>query len=203
MSRSSKDGFKVELTPGKCGPWEIERFTVSEHEARIFNLRQAMQWTAHRRIDGGTYTRLTRNGKVIMSDTPAEQADHWDIIHRAEGLVLVNGLGLGMVVGAMLGKPNVNHITVVEKDADVIELVGRQIDVAEVADRLMIVHCDAYEYEPPKGITYDVVWHDIWDNVSTENLEGMKRLHYKYGRKCRYQASWARKEVLKLKKRGW
>jgi hypothetical protein len=35
--------------------------------------------------------------------------------------------------------------------------------------------------EMSKGKRYDMVWHDIWDDICSDNLEGMAKLHRKYG----------------------
>ena len=44
----------------------------------------------------------------------------------------------------------------------------------------------------PRDTRYDVVWHDIWDNICADNLPEMHRLHRRYGRRCDWQGSWAR-----------
>ena len=58
--------------------------------------------------------------------------------------------------------------------------------------RLEIIHADAFEWKPPKGVRYNCVWHDIWDYICTDNLPEMHKLHRKYGRRCDYQESWCR-----------
>lgn len=91
-----------------------------------------------------------------------------------------------------VGTPsNVQSITVVELSTDVITLVAPHLD-----PRIKVVHGDAYTWQPPKGIRYSVVWHDIWPTLSSENLEGMTKLHRKYGRRCDWQGSWG-KELIK------
>lgn len=116
--------------------------------------------------------------------------------------MLVNGLGLGIVAKACLEKTNkkghrlfyaVEKITVIEKSADVIHLVGPSYE--KYGDRIEIINADALEYKPPKGVRYNVVWHDIWDNICSDNWETMKVLHRKYGRICEWQGSWCREEV--------
>ncbi|MBN2302083.1 MAG: hypothetical protein JXN60_06145 [Lentisphaerae bacterium] len=198
----------VNLPEGQSGNWKVEKFTISKREATLYNVN------AHGRpVREGTYTRLVRNGKVVMSDTPAEKRDHFEPVYRAYGRCLVNGLGLGMIVSAMLEKkkhrylpgdhvppgkfddkaliPTVEHVTVIEKDADVIALVGLPLK-ERYGDRLTIIHADAFEYTPSKGERYDFVWHDIWDNICSDNLSEMHKLHRKYGRYCKWQGSWGR-----------
>jgi spermidine synthase len=112
-----------------------------------------------------------------------------NFIYKAEGHVLINGLGLGVCLKAVLEKKEVIKVTVIEKSEDVIKLVAPSFQ----DDRVEIINADAFEYKPPKGVVYDVVWHDIWQDICTDNLEQMKKLHRKYGRKCKWQGSWSRK----------
>lgn len=174
---------KVTVPEGKSGDWKIERFTVSELDARIDAFR-----SGRRAVRAGTYTRLLRGGHVIMSDTPAEMWDHYEPVRRARGAVLINGLGLGMVLQAVLAKPDVTDVTVIEASPDVIALVAPHY----TDPRVTIMQADAIAYCPPAGKRYAVVWHDIWDDICADNLPEMHRLHRKYGRRCDWQGSWAR-----------
>lgn len=177
---------KVTVPEGKKGRWEVSRFEIPERSIEAMRLA----WSG-RPVTPGIYTKLTRGGSLVMSDTPAEMDDHRAFIRRARGHVLINGLGLGMCVQAVLGKPSVERVTVVEIDQDVIDLVGPHYTTDS---RVGIVCCSAFDYQPPKGIRYEAIWHDIWDNICGDNLPDMKRLHRKYGRRCAWQASWCRRE---------
>lgn len=188
---------QVDVPEGKSGDWEITRFEVTEKEAQFHNLREAMHGS-RRTIKPGMYTRLTLCGYVVMSDTPAEIQDFSKPVrvaqqsHRSESRhVLINGLGLGVVLQAILDEPSVEHLTVIEKSANVITLVASHWK-SRYGDRLTIIHADAFEWKPPKGERYCVVWHDIWDDITSDNLPEMHRLHRKYGRRCDWQGSWCR-----------
>jgi hypothetical protein len=161
---------------------------VTEEELVIFNLRAAFH-PGGRNLDPGTYTRLTRNGAVIMTDTPAEIRDHIWFVNRAWGHVLINGLGLGVCLQMVLEKPEVERVTVIEKSEDVIVLVAPSFSKD---NRVQIILADAFEYQPPKGVRYGAVWHDIWDTICGDNLPSMHRLHRKYGRRTEWQNSWCR-----------
>lgn len=126
-----------------------------------------------------------------MSDTHAEKADHLTAVRNAKGIVLINGLGIGMVLNAVLLKPEVEKAFVVEKSADVIALSGKHYE-KKFGDRVQIIQDDALQFQPPKGIKFGVVWHDIWDYICSDNLEQMKQLHRRYGRRAEWQGSWCR-----------
>lgn len=183
---------KVTVPEGTSGPWAIERFTISEHAARM-----ALFSYGSRKPSPGTYTRLTYNSQTIMSDTPAECRDHSEPVRQAKGHILINGLGLGLVLFNSLMKQTVDHATVIENSEDVIKLAGPFYKEL-YGDQLDIVYCDALARKPPKGVRYDMVWHDIWPNISADNWEDMKVLHRKYGRRADWQGSWCRREVKRL-----
>lgn len=186
--------FKVSVPEGASGEWRIERFWISQQQSAFTRLRAMMGSGGGRGyLPPGEYTMLKRGETVVMSDTPDEIADHLEAVQLASGRVLINGLGLGMVAKAMLERPEVERVTVVELSADVIKLVGPSLKAYTDAGRLTIVQADAYAYTPPKGERFTVVWNDIWDTISSANLEGMARLHRKYGRRSMWIGSWARK----------
>lgn len=181
---------QVSIPEGARGQWRIERFEISEHEAKMSAIRAIQHGRGA--VSPGTYTSLkhARRG-IIMSDTPDEMRDHIFAVHRAKGHVLINGLGLGMVLAAVLRKPDVYRVTVVEIDPDVIALVGPHY----VCDRLEIVNASAFDYAPPKGVRYGAVWHDIWDNLCGDNLKEMTTLKRKYGRRCDWQGCWGEEYI--------
>jgi len=180
------DKYKVDLPIGKSNNWSIEQFEVTENQAAIERMRS--MFTGGRGVPAGKYTALKRNGQIIMSDTPDEIQDQLSIIRNAKDTVLINGLGLGMVLKACLDNEKVTHVTVVENSIDVIHLVGKYFE-DKYSDKLTIVFGDAFDYKPPANIRYGAVWHDIWDNICTDNLPEMHKLHRKYGRRTDWQGS--------------
>ena len=186
--------YKVDLPVGVSGAWRVERFDVSKKDE---------QWSSfmdgRRHVNEGTYTRLMRGGEVIMSDTRAEIVDHLTVIRKACGHVLINGLGLGAVLCAVARKPEVEHVTVVELESDVIALAAQHY-IDRYGAKIEIICADAFTWQPPKGKRFDVVWHDIWPYITTDNLKEMGKLHRRYGRRCNWQGSWA-KELCQFHRR--
>lgn len=179
--------WKCTIPDGQIGSAEIKTFEVSQDGAFVANLRGAM-------IRPGTYKKIIIHGRLTMSDTPKERHDHSDFIYSARGDVLINGLGMGCCLKSVLNKDNVTSVTVIEKNSDVIELVGPHFPEAN------IIHADAFEFQPPKGKRYGAVWHDIWADICTDNLSDMHKLHRKYGRYCDWQGSWSRPEIERAKR---
>jgi len=193
----------LDLPERSLGEWKVETFTVSKEDERFGMMRAVISGSSRGRyVPAGTYHRLRRGGTTVMSDTPDEMRDCRHFIRRAKGNVLINGLGLGAVLVEVLDKDEVEHVTVIENSPEVIELVGEHYR-KRYGERLEIVQADAFEYSPPKGARYDAVWHDIWDNICSDNLSEMTKLHRKYGKRTAWQDSWGKDMCLAQRKRGW
>lgn len=182
--------IKVTVPDGKLGDWAVSTFEASEKDAKWHNAR-ALLAPGARTIEPGKYKSLTRNGYLVMSNTQAEIRDHLSFIWKAKrgGNIMINGLGLGVALSAILESDKVTSVTVIEKSADVITLVGPSFAHDK---RVKIIHADAFEWKPPKGVRYSAVWHDIWDDICADNLPEMTRLHRKYGRRTDWQGSWCK-----------
>ena len=171
--------WKCCVPAGVQGRVVIETFTVSAADAAMSAVRRSY-------VPDGEYTRLTIGGNLVMSDTPKERCDHNPLFWKATGHVLLNGLGLGCCLNVVLNTDGVRRVTVIEKNRDVIDLVGPHFPEAE------IICDDAFDWKPPRGVRYGAVWHDIWSNMCIDNLTEMHRLHRKYGRRTDWQGSWSR-----------
>ncbi|MCA1776085.1 MAG: hypothetical protein LC676_10880 [Loktanella sp.] len=186
---------KVTVPPDRRGPWRIERFTVIGNDLR--SVRLMMQG---RDCPPGDYTRLVHEDRgIVMSDTPAEMRDHAEFVRAAKGHCLINGLGLGMGLAAVMAKETVTHATVIEIDRDLIDLVWPHYE-AIFGDRISVIHADALEWRPPKGVRYGAVWHDIWDEICLDNDPDMQKLHRRYGRRTDWQGSWGRPYINQMKR---
>lgn len=187
--------YRVDVPDGKRGDWSVETFEVTEKEAMFSEMRAALGHPLAR-VKAGTYKRLRQGKAIVMSNTPMEISTNLYFMTKARGKVLINGLGLGMVLKAILEKRDVEEVTVIEASEDVIALVAPTF-----ADdpRVTIIHACAFEYQPPKGKRYDFVWHDIWTYITASNLPEMHKLHRKYGRIADQQASWCRAECERMR----
>jgi spermidine synthase len=141
-----------------------------------------------------TQTRLWVDGVMVMSDSDFERGTNREVVWRAKGNVLIAGLGLGFVLRPILSKPSVMRVTVIEKNPDVIALVGPTLP----QDKLDIVEADIFQWNPPPGTKYDVIYFDIWPTLTVKNLSDMAHLHHAF---TRYRApggwigSWCYAEV--------
>lgn len=183
--------MEVVIPDGKSSEWRVESFTISELESKMSMIRAMASRRPDEYAPAGEYKRLMRGSVVVMSNTPMEIRTNADFIRRATGRVLINGLGLGMVLTAILKKPDVTAVTVVEASEDVIQLVAPSF----AGDpRVTIKHSCAFQYTPEAAERFDAVWHDIWDYITASNLPQMNQLHGKYRAISSWQGSWARLE---------
>ena len=131
----------------------------------------------------------------VMSDTPAEFEDHRDLFEHARGRVLLHGLGLGCALSALLSIPEVEHIDVVDANADVIAMIGPYYEGYPVT----IHHASCVDMQWPEDARWDYVWHDIWTAVSEDNLDdetaehgiSYQRLAQMFAGRADRQGAWA------------
>ena len=198
------------LKPKETENFKIEHFEVSEESAKMCRLRDAIN--GRREYDGfeaGTYIRLCNkniqdNNRVMMSNTPMEINTNKYFVHKANGNVLIAGLGLGMIVLAIQDKPEVTSIVVIEKYKEIIDLVASQLPLN---NKVKIINSDIFDWQP-NGHRFDTVYFDIWDNICGDNYEEMKKLHRKFCRKINrenpnnYIDSWRKYDCMMANRSG-
>lgn len=177
--------YRVDVPEGESGPWKVERFEVTRDEAKL-DAFKAVEHGHTRFVPPGEYTKLCDQGSPfngvmgpVMSDTPDEISDHLPFIQSSSGHVLIAGLGLGVCVAGCLDREEVEHVTVVERSPNVIDLVADHYYERYGRDRLAIVEADIFEYEPDGRVTFDQTWLDIWPDLSEANLEQADQLRYR------------------------
>lgn len=104
---------------------------------------------------GRTYVKLLIDGECWMSDAPDERELNRVIVERARGDVLICGLGLGMILTPILAKPEVHSVTVIERNPNVMELIGPLYS----SPKLLILEADIWAWETVRR--FDVIWQDV------------------------------------------
>ncbi len=196
------------------GSWLVRKFDTRKEILSIAGvIEMAKMQMEGRGIPNGEYTKLVcteiegkdHNVGVVMSDTPTEINDTIPMLKMAilnqASRVLIHGLGLG-IVPRMLAAYGVDYIDVVELEEDVIEMVGPYVteEVEGMGCRLFIHHGDALTYKFPRGTRWDIVWHDIWPDISDLNIPQMTKLKRRYANVCRWQGCWSEDEARKMRR---
>lgn len=175
--------------------YRIEKFTIGDGDIRALMSG----------IPKGNYVRLIGPGgtfgpQVLMSNTPMEKRTNATFIAKANGNVLIGGLGIGLIVLPLLEKENIKSITIIEKSPEIIEMVGAQLKLPE--DKVKIIEGDVFTYEPEQK--FDTIYMDIWPWVNSDIYEEqMKPLKQRYRKWLvskkdnpdRYIACWAEYEA--------
>lgn len=166
--------YRPSLVPeGRSGNWTLTKLRLPERAAAsVIDLRPDAF-----RFRPGEYTELRHGGVTFMTDLYDEWWTQRRAIERARqvgGNVLITGLGLGMVVEAILAQPPlapVGVVTVIEQSADVIHLVAPHLQ-HQFGDRVAIIQGDAYHWRPATNVHFDTVWHDIWPDPDADSVDG-------------------------------
>ena len=185
---------KTKIPAQQQGSWIIKKFKIKKERAEFFNMQQMFNGMLGRAIAPGSYTKLgnIESQVLMMSDTPAELRDHREAVYRAHDHCLIAGLGLGIIAEACLRKKDVTHVTILEKEPDIIKMVKPYLEKKWSKKRFTIIECDALKWQPPKDIKYGMAWFDIWPEMDSDNLPDMHLLHRRYGRKATWKGSWGR-----------
>ena len=142
------------LKDGQVGNFKLQHYEISDN-----NFYAIVRCG----IPPGKYIRLINRCDCVMSDTPMEKETNRDFVRNAHGNVLIGGLGIGLIILAIQDKEDVKQITVVEKNREVIELVGKQLPLNF---KVNVVNDDVFEYKPL--IKYNTIYMDIWNYINED-----------------------------------
>ncbi len=137
--------------PTILGPWSLQKCE------RLPQMGYFQDWQG----EGDVYA-LLQNGESWMStawDEIDSQAPH---VAAARGHVVVMGAGMGVALYNILPKSEVTHVTVVERDPLIIDLLRQTADTDRWAgiEKLSVEIMDAFDFRPDHPVDYLYV--DIW-----------------------------------------
>lgn len=132
---------------------------------------------------------LLRGSETWMSITPMEIESQEIGVAHAHGHVVIFGLGLGWSTAASALRSDVEHVTVVERDPDVIVLHAALDLFAALPDgvgsKVRVVAGDAYTWRPDEPV--DLLMADIWlPLVSGDRVGEVRRMHDNVGASALY-----------------
>ena len=160
--------------------YTIDTIVLSQETVRMEQMRNYRNlWLTRGLKADFPYIRLKKTGEgIMMSDTPMERNTNRDFIQKANGDVIIFGLGLGLVIIPLLKKENVKSILVVELYQDLIDLVEPILKKYDTENKLSIIQGDCFEIHKsiPKEQKFDCVYGDIWIEICEDNYDEMKVL---------------------------
>jgi hypothetical protein len=182
---------KSEVPAGRSGDWAIVKLSLEDRRGDP----QADTRPDCFKFRAGQYTCLRCGNIDFMTDLYDEWWTQREAIRQAHargGNVLITGLGLGLVVEAIMKTAgrSVNRILVIERSPDVITLLGPYLE-SHFGRHVEIINADAFTWEPPAGQRFSVGWHDIWPNPHAPGVEKESAyLEQRYAAYCDWQGSW-------------
>jgi hypothetical protein len=188
---------------GEHGEMAVEDYTVNDGQSKL----NALQGGGY--VPPGEYVRLV--GKcgwpMWMSSTPEELVSNWPLFDHAHGRILIAGLGLGIIIHPLMEDEGVEHVTVLERNPDIIALVQPSLQRFIDEGRLTVIEADVFEWDR-RGAKFNVIWLDIWEgkngDVATEQGKLHRRFQHALDRtdpEC-WMGSWAREECLYWRRQG-
>ena len=110
-----------------------------------------------------SYLALLKNNEIWMSLNPNEIKTMEPYIEKAQGHVLVLGLGMGYVAYMMANKKEVKSVTVIEKDSNVINIFNNLLWPSfNNKEKIKIINDDALSYLKRKQKDFNYIFADIW-----------------------------------------
>ena len=179
---SMKQYFPEEI---KGERFEIDHIDLTQDKVNRRKITAALKssfwFNEYHDLVPGVYTRLRDNKKqeTIMTDTPMEIRSNMYFVAAAHGKVLIAGLGLGLILMSIQDKEDVESICVVEIHKEIIDLVTKQLPLN---DKVKIIHADIFKFNLKKGTKFDIIYFDIWNDISGDNYAPTKILHRKFYR---------------------
>ena len=165
---------RIKFPNESFGKWRFENKSYAPFEAFVYD---DLEMRADGRVlphigyfaDKFAYPCVSENGREWMTVTPNEINTMKKAIDGAFGNALTFGLGLGYYTYMVSLKDNVNSITVVERDTEVISLFKKFIlPQFENPQKVRIVCSDAFDFADNnfKNGGFDHIFTDLWHDPS-------------------------------------
>ncbi|MBQ7347364.1 MAG: hypothetical protein IJW55_05355 [Clostridia bacterium] len=158
----------------KSGRWELKQSFyapyepfVCDHPKLTGEFREVPQIGYFK--EQFDFPAILENGIEWMTVTPNEIATMREPIAKSRGCVLTLGLGLGYFAFCASQKKEVESVTVVERDGEVIDLFRRYLlPQFPNAEKIELIQADAFAYleEHASNRRWDYIFADLWHDQS-------------------------------------
>jgi len=195
------------IKPSEGERFSLKVFSISEDEVKVAALRDmANRRRENMGLRAGSYVKLVdkKYHEIVMSDTAMERQTNSEFLRKANGHVLIGGLGIGMILLAAQEKPEVQTITVIEKYQEVIDLL---MPTLPINNKVKIINDDIFTWKPTQK--YDTIYMDIWNNITSDCWPEHTKLARKYGHYLNrdnpkyWYGSWRKKDFKPKEKNGY
>lgn len=178
----TSDFFMPKYRAGEFGRWRIHPGGQLINDWGYFTQTSLLEMlpSLSRKVDSAV-DGIDEQWDLWMSLTPHEiESQQLGCVH-ASGHTAVMGLGMGWIAANVALNPQVTRVTVIERDAEVIqlfELSGALESVPEVARaKMQIVQADALLWCPDASLPVDFLLADIWLHLAQpDTLNQVRRM---------------------------
>jgi len=187
------------IPEASLGEFKISHRTTTLSDIQMLKMRDYREYYDFK---PGTYTILHGSLETIMSDTPMEIRTNVDIIRKANGKVLIGGLGLGLILLELQKNPEIESVLIIEKNQEIIDMVLPHL---KLDNRFKVVQGDIFTFELSKEQKFDTIYFDIWNGICEDNYDEMKELHKRYRKNFnlknpqRFIDSWRKNDCKRLR----
>lgn len=150
-----------------------------------------------------SFSAIMKDNVIWMSNTPNEISTMKDAIERSHGKVITFGLGLGYYPFMCSLKDNVESITIIEFDENIIKLFKKHLlPLFPNKEKINIIRADAFEYLKENDINdiFDFAFMDIWH----DGADGLPLyIHFKIfekNKKCKIEY-WLEDSIICMARR--
>ncbi|MDF2821849.1 MAG: hypothetical protein K0R15_2296 [Clostridiales bacterium] len=178
----------IKIPEVKFGDWELKYEKYQPYEAFIYNdLEIDKDFREIPRLgffdEEILFPAVLESGIEWMTITPNEIETMQPVVEEVEGKVITFGLGLGYFAYMVSEKEQVQCITIVEKNEEVIRLFKNYIlPQFPHKEKVEIISKDAFEYAEKYMVdgNYDYAFVDLWHNASdgVDMYLNMKKLEF-------------------------
>jgi hypothetical protein len=167
----------IHIPDKSFGRWELTSDHYSPYEAFVYkDITLQEDYTEIPHIgyfdEDFSFPIVKENNREWMAIKPNEIETMKDILDKVKGQIVTFGLGLGYFTYMASIKKEVESITVIEKDNDIITLFKQYIlPQFKCKDKIKIIQCDAFDYLknnlPQEKYEYAFIdlWHDVSDGL--------------------------------------
>lgn len=147
---------------GRYAPYEV--FVRDDFQAVSGRILPSLGCFA----EGFAYPRVLQNGLEWMSVTPNEVNTMRRALTETRGRVLTYGLGMGYYLFHALKKPEVESVTVVERDAELLSLFREALlPQFPRKEAISLIEADAFDFAAKEmgKSGFDTVFTDLWHDA--------------------------------------
>jgi hypothetical protein len=168
--------------PIKASNYTITKVKLLQKDYNSFKDNNMLNLYIDKFEVGKAYVSLIQTDTLtMMSNHPSETETNRDFLENANGDVLIFGLGLGLVIFPLLEDPEITSLVIVEKDPELIQIVGAIVKKHDIHNKVVLIESDAFTFHQSIHYRkYDTIYIDIWAKIDNRLYEEAELLSERF-----------------------